>query len=112
MITLLFSSEFNFWLTSLYNLYVKTNVTGTLACSSKYCSNHCVYKFIATASGPCSSSPCENGGTCVNVGTTDFFCNCPEDYDDGETCSECNCFIKSIVLTFKLWNFDIIVEFF
>lgn len=41
---------------------------------------------------PCAASPCKNGGTCTNVGTgvdADYECNCPDDYNDGDTCTIC-----------------------
>ena len=31
----------------------------------------------AAAGNPCLSNPCYNGGTCTNVGTTGFACQCP-----------------------------------
>lgn len=33
----------------------------------------------------CSSSPCENGGTCTDM-VGDFFCECPIEYK-GKNCS-------------------------
>ena len=36
--------------------------------------------------GPCLSSPCSNGGTCIGLGDT-FQCRCPQQYA-GLTCEE------------------------
>jgi hypothetical protein len=34
---------------------------------------------------PCASNPCQNGGTCTDVGTDSFECTCPEGFE-GTTC--------------------------
>ena len=36
---------------------------------------------------PCSSQPCENGGTCEGFGLEDFMCICPPGYT-GDVCGE------------------------
>ena len=49
--------------------------------------------IILETTGSCKNSPCQNGGICTNDGS-DFDCDCPDDYDDGDTCSECLYFFK------------------
>lgn len=34
-------------------------------------------KFTYSLTDPCSSNPCQNGGTCVNVENGTFSCKCP-----------------------------------
>ncbi len=61
------------------------------------------YDCIAT--GPCSSSPCQNGGTCSNIGTTDFNCDCPDDYNDGDVCTQCKTALQAFEnRPFLRWN--------
>jgi hypothetical protein len=36
---------------------------------------------------PCSSSPCQNAGTCMQVGTTGYRCACAEGFR-GSSCEE------------------------
>ena len=54
---------------------------------------------------PCLSSPCKNGGTCTNIGTTDYQCDCPDDYNDGEDCNECELIFPVVAwFLFELLN--------
>ncbi|CAB4028863.1 Collagen alpha-3(VI) chain, partial [Paramuricea clavata] len=38
----------------------------------------------------CASNPCENGGTCTDVGTDTFECTCQEGFE-GPTCADVVC---------------------
>lgn len=35
----------------------------------------------------CQPNPCQQGGTCIPIGTTDFSCQCPPAFT-GKTCTE------------------------
>ncbi|XP_022111573.1 tyrosine-protein kinase receptor Tie-1-like isoform X2 [Acanthaster planci] len=63
----------------------KCNCFNAAACDriSGYCSGGCASGFTCVTS-PCSSSPCQHGGTCSVQGST-FSCNCQYPYS-GSTC--------------------------
>lgn len=42
------------------------------------------------STNPCLLQPCRNGGSCINIGTTDFECECPTGFW-GHTCEVSSC---------------------
>ena len=46
-------------------------------------------KFLFIAASPCASNPCQNGGVCVQTGSTSFYCACSSSCS-GPTCSTCS----------------------
>ena len=42
--------------------------------------------FVVLGQKACASNPCENGGTCTDVGTDSFECTCQEGFK-GTTCT-------------------------
>ena len=44
--------------------------------------------YLALPKGPCYPNPCQNKGVCSAVGS-DYECDCPPDYNDGEDCTTC-----------------------
>ena len=43
--------------------------------------------MTTTQPDPCSSDPCQNGGTCVSLGPVGIVCDCPEGYT-GDFCED------------------------
>jgi hypothetical protein len=38
-------------------------------------------KSLVPGEKPCASNPCQNNGTCTDVGTDSFECTCPEGFE-------------------------------
>ena len=50
-----------------------------------YSVTHCM--FSAPEEDPCNPSPCQNDGSCVDLGDMDFMCFCKDGFY-GELCEE------------------------
>lgn len=79
-----------------------TNEVGTYQCSCKpaYTGQNCEHLYV-----PCNPSPCQNGGTCRQIGDTTYDCTCLPgraaaevgDGDQGPSCSPFSPLLKQVV---------------